>query len=62
MTLTESDMKICKERNDLRRWLRKQKLWLQNPPYHLGITKADVDFEKKLYWLKYRKLEKLEWK
>ena len=54
-------MKICKERNDFRRWLRKQKLWLQNPPYHLGITAADVDFEKKLYWQKYRKLEKLEW-
>ena len=61
MTLTKADMKICKERNDLRRWLRKQKLWLQNPPYHLGITAADVDFEKKLYWKKYRKLEKLEW-
>ncbi len=61
MTLTKSDMKICKERNDLRRWLCKQKLWLQNPPYHLGITKTDVDFEKKLYWQRYRKLEKLEW-
>ncbi len=61
MTLTKAEMKICKKRNDLRRWLRKQIRLLQNPPYHLGITKTDVDFEKKLYWQRYRKLEELEW-
>ena len=54
-------MVICKKRNQLRRQLAKQRAWLKNPPYHLGITKADIAFEKKVYGKLYRELDRLEW-
>ena len=61
MTLTAEDWVICKRRNQLRRQLAKQRAWLKNPPYHLGITKADIAFEKKVYGKLYRELDYLEW-
>ena len=61
MTLTKTDMKICKRRNELKRRLIRQRAWLKNPPLHLGITEADIAFERKLYEIWYRELEKLEW-
>ena len=61
MTLTKEEMVICKRRNDLRRKLIKQRAWLKNPPYHLGISKADIAFEKKVYGKLYRELDYLEW-
>ena len=61
MTLTPEDMVICKRRNDLKRKLIKQRAWLKNPPYHLGITKADIAFERKMYGIWRREYEELEW-
>ena len=59
MTLTAEDMVLCKRRNQLRRQLRKIKVWLKNPP--VGATQADIAFEKKVYGKLYRELDYLEW-
>ena len=61
MTLTTEEMVISKRRNQLRKQLAKQRAWLKKPPYHLGITKADIAFEKKIYEKLYRELDDLEW-
>tara|TARA_R100001509_G_C4824687_1_gene201096 strand:- start:366 stop:533 length:168 start_codon:yes stop_codon:yes gene_type:complete len=53
-------MTVNQKRNQLKRKLRQQEAWLRNPPHHLGITEADVEFEKKVYGILYRKLEQLQ--
>ena len=59
MTLTAEDWVICKRRNQLRRQLRKIRVWLKNPP--VGATPKDIAFEKKIYGKLYRDLDRLEW-
>ena len=60
MTLTKEDWVICRRRNQLRRELRELRHWLKN---YLKNTKQTEIISKKLeYGLKYRELDKLEWK
>ena len=60
MTLTKEDWIICRRRNQLRRELRELRWWLKNYPQN---TKQTEIISKKLeYGLKYRELDKLEWK